>query len=771
MTPVLRSIPLLTRLFGLRTRVFARRQPLRECALTPILRPISSPGARHTGLGAWVFLSFLTLNALLFSDVLFAGKAFFEFDAVGAGYPLHYFAAQSLKNGQFPLWSPYYAFGYPFFLESQAGLLYPFHLVLYLAPMNQFFFWYHALLILHYALAGWFMFLWVKDLTESESAGFFAGITFMLGGYLMGHQIHLNIVEVVTWCPLILYLMGRRMRGKWLWTALAIGVAFAFQSLAGHIPTLILFLPGAFAYGLWLFVKRRMARERWDSAAAPAALLAAGGAIGLILALPQILPQALYISLSQRAGGGYLQPGIPMNQFIHLFLPFPAGTRWFETGLFHGYLGWLLPLAALFVASREIRREIAVLWCLVFFFFYLALGAQSQLFSLLHSIPPFSLMRYPGRYSLDVSLFVSAAAGVAFAAVARRWGGVLRSLPGLIVFVQGVTLVVAHRAVAPRTDARWLLKPPPYFAQIPRGRVPYRVFPTGLDQYPWQGPEGMIAEGHGETYPSELVSQSLALYHRVFYAPAQSWLFVPAASVTMMSGLIRHPGPPLYSAFGVRYLIVPTKGERSKVARAQMHEWRLARIVHTSVADVYENPGARPMAFLATKFKVVPDPWSVWKRFTDSRLIGTVIMPNYEAAIKDLINQMQNDPETVLLDREPPTLRNYQTEATPGSVPNAPSPGEITDFLVTGRGFVIRGKAAQDALLVLLDQCMPGWRAQVNHQPADLYRANYFFKAVVVPRGEFTAVFTYGLLPLGNCQWRGKPTATTIGPRKQPLAS
>jgi hypothetical protein len=712
--------------------------------MLPCLSRVFKVATRHR---AVLFLpAFFVISGVIFADVLFAGRAFFELDPVGVGYPVHYYAAQAVKAGHFPFWAPYYAYGFPFYLESQAGVLYPFHALMYGAPLSQFFFWYHAVLAIHYALAGWFAFLWVKDLTESEGAGFFAGITLMMGGYMMGHQIHLNIIEVVTWCPLILYLMGKT-GGRWKGTV-GIGIAFALQAFAGHIPTLILFLPGAFAYAVWLFVKKRLQRETWKNAAGPLMLLAVGGIIGILLSLPQTLPQALYIPLSQRGIGEYLQPGIPMNQFVHLFVPFPQGARWFETGLFHGFLGWFLPLLALTSARREIRYEIAALWSLVFLFFYLALGSDSQAFLVLHNVPPFSLTRYPGRYSLEVGLFLAAAAGVSYSAIVARWGRAIRWLPGILIGAQIANLASVHSRVAPRTDAEWLLKTPPYHFQIPRDRVPYRVYPTGLDQYAFQEPEGMLADAPGETYPSELVSQSLALYHRIIYAPAQSWLFVPAPSVPMMNGLARRPDPSLYSAFGIRYLIIPTTGNRSKHARLQMKQWGFDRIIATSVADVYENPGARPMAYLANRFRVVPDPWAVRKRYTDTRLVATEIHPDYNAAIKTLIVEAHRDPALVLLDRDP------GIEPSPA---DSEAEGEIMEFLATPRGFVVRGNADSDLLLVVLDQCLPGWRVAVNGIRADLFRANYFFKATVVPKGNFEAVFTYGLLPVGNCEWTGKP--------------
>ncbi|MHA2620124.1 MAG: hypothetical protein V2G42_00100 [bacterium JZ-2024 1] len=700
------------------------------------------------------FFTLLTVSGTLFSDVLFAGKAFFEGDAVGVGYPLHFYAARAVKEGHFPLWTPYYYFGYPFFLESQAGLLYPFHTLFYLLPLDQFFFWYHALLVMHYALAGWFTFLWLRDLTGREDAGLFAGITFMLGGYLMGHQIHLNIVEVVTWCPLVLYLMGRK-EGTWRRNAICIGFVFAMQALAGHIATLIIFLPVAFAYAAWLFVRARLTGESGITAILPFLCLLTGGGIGVILSLPQTLPQLLYIPLSQRAAGPYIQSGIPLREFVYLFIPYPPGARWFDTGLFHGYLMWILSIVAFLWAHRKTKYRIAGLWSLVAFFFYLALGMDSQAYRFLAHIPPFSMLRFPGRYSLGIALFVSAISGIAYSEVMRAIGRRFRWLGFFLIIFQGANLAVFHHRVAPRTDAKWLLKAPPYLSQLPAPRVPYRLFPTGLEQFSQQGPETMAVSGEQETFPSELVSQSLALYHKRYYAPAQAWLFIPENSFSMMNGLIHHPDPALYSAFGIRYLVVPPAGRQSERARKQMEGWQFQRIITTPVGDVYENPTAKPLAYLSHSYRVLPDPWSLRRSYSEYGLLSSRLRPDYRAALQAMVAQFRMNPDTVILDRDP--------HLSSGSTGNAAGDA-ITSFQASPDGFTITGTSSSPAILVLLDTCIPGWRVTVNGKPADLYRANYFFKATLVPGGPFVARFTYSLLPVGNCIWKRpvgtNPTAT-----------
>ena len=49
----------------------------------------------------------------------------------------------------------------------------------------------------------------------------------------------------------------------------------------------------------------------------------------------------------------------------------------------------------------------------------------------------------------------------------------------------------------------------------------------------------------------------------------------------------------------------------------------------------------------------------------------------------------------------------------------------------------------QPGYLVLSDAYYPGWRATIGRQPAPLERANYAFRAVYVPAGQYTVEFMF----------------------------
>jgi uncharacterized membrane protein YfhO len=55
----------------------------------------------------------------------------------------------------------------------------------------------------------------------------------------------------------------------------------------------------------------------------------------------------------------------------------------------------------------------------------------------------------------------------------------------------------------------------------------------------------------------------------------------------------------------------------------------------------------------------------------------------------------------------------------------------------------IHAEMACDGMVVLSDTYYPGWRARVDHQPAEIYEVNSAMRGVAVPRGIHTITMRY----------------------------
>ncbi len=152
----------------------------------------------------------------------------------------------------------------------------------------------------------------------------------------------------------------------------------------------------------------------------------------------------------------------------------------------------------------------------------------------------------------------------------------------------------------------------------------------------------------------------------------------------------------------------------------------------SSDIKLYENPAVFPRVFLVGDVQTVETTWD-----------GT------EAAL-DLMRDPAFDPaQTVIVAAD-----ENVTLQTDGDLS-----GNAVITSATDTTLEIAVDASQSGMLVITDAWYPGWKAQVNGQPADLYRADAMFRAVPVPAGQSTVTLTYApdwlnwIIPSGVIAW------------------
>jgi hypothetical protein len=163
----------------------------------------------------------------------------------------------------------------------------------------------------------------------------------------------------------------------------------------------------------------------------------------------------------------------------------------------------------------------------------------------------------------------------------------------------------------------------------------------------------------------------------------------------------------------------------------QARQKRKYQLVHRdSEVRVFENRGVMPRAFLVPDARVVSTGQAVLAQMVDGPF----------------------DPRTTALLEDPPTgmrlpLSNSATVEASGSGPPAttPPPASTSANIVSyaDNSVVIRTSADRDGVLVLTDSFYPGWVADVDGKPTPIVRANYLFRAVVVPAGEHVVTFAF----------------------------
>lgn len=349
--------------------------------------------------------------------------------------PVRQFIGERIRAGEFPLWNPLTAMGTPVAADPQSGLWYPAtYLFAILPPLAA----YSASLYLHYVLAGWGMYRWLRSLDREWRAALLGAVAFEFCGYLIAHRQHLTIQHAVAWVPWI-FLGWQRFAatGSGRSFALAAG-ALGLQLLVQHLqPSIITGILLTGYVGIVLLPCRRSLL--W---AYPAGMLL-GGAIGAV----QIIPTFFHYAASGRGTPPYslfIENSYVLSSLLLMLFPMffgtPAQTLWADKwwGVSHLIEQWAygtILMLVLAIASvplirsapvvdspdrnPSLRRQTLFWWGASFLAFIIAVGDLTPVSKLLFHIPIYRSLRVPARWTLVWSIAIPVLASAVLTVVIR----------------------------------------------------------------------------------------------------------------------------------------------------------------------------------------------------------------------------------------------------------------------------------------------------------------------------------------------------------------
>jgi hypothetical protein len=357
------------------------------------------------------------------------GGIFYFGDISQLHYPLRSAYAAELARGALPLWTTHIFAGYPLLAEGQLGALYPPNLVLHIllpVPIAL-----NVFILGHYVWAALGAYAFARRLRLHRAAALGSALVYALGGFLVAHLDHVNIVACAAWLPWLFLLTDRLLVGspsshparEVAWLALALAMEF----LAGHPQVAVLSVLALVAYAVYLSWAVRQHRRM-------AALFVAALVLGLAVAAAQLLPTYELTELSVRSGG--VDPDFFTSFSMHplylvsLLSPFILGNPYPKTSVelvgYVGLLPLLLALLAPFLAQprsdvplRPVRpaRFFGVLAVVALL---LSFGRYNPLYMILLRLPVFNLFRVPGRYLYLFSFSAAVMAGLSLDTLLTR---------------------------------------------------------------------------------------------------------------------------------------------------------------------------------------------------------------------------------------------------------------------------------------------------------------------------------------------------------------
>jgi hypothetical protein len=370
--------------------------------------------ARLGPLWPYVVLTAIPAAGFIVPDLI-GGHLLMTGDNLQQNYPLHVLVGSMVRHGVLPFWNQYIFSGTPLLAGFNAGAFYPLVGLFVILPDRVA--WIATEVIL-YSLIAIGMYVFLRALALSTTAGVLAAITFAFSGVVLSQVNHVDMTEGFVAIPWMLLAVLHIVRdGRWRWAVL-LGVGFALVILGGAPEAM---LDEALLVIAYAVISAGIDRGRWWRVLTRCG---AGAALALSLAAIQWLPGLSAIAASQRSGlgGSFAASGsYPPSYGVLSLVPYlfggygTLGERSFFAGYnlpeVEIYLG-ILPIIALVTMwhprwpSRLAHRERLTWYAVGLLGVLLALGPHTPLEHLFNALPLYGHQRLQSRNMIIASVAV-----------------------------------------------------------------------------------------------------------------------------------------------------------------------------------------------------------------------------------------------------------------------------------------------------------------------------------------------------------------------------
>lgn len=721
------------------------------------------------------------------------------FDNVRQMLPYMQFTKESLMKGALPLWNPYIFAGDPHMATLQPAFFYPATFINVLLPLVDS---WTLLVLIQPVIAGFFTYLFLRSLKLSQRASIIGAASFAFGGWMISWwEEFLIVVHAIIWLPLALYasnlIWQQKRSGYWLLTA-----ALTLSVFAGFTQSTIYLMLTLFAWNTWLWKENKTIRPLGTVLISLVSTILLTSvqwipAAETYLLSPRSTEDASYIFSSHL---------LPLTHLVTLFAPDYWGNpgtynAFGNTGFYQErmiYLG-LVPLFFALIAFFYTKNKHASFWkwfTFVTFTFVFAIPTSWIWHTL--KVPLLSAMQ-PTRIMMVSSFGASVLAAYGFEEFGRKQTKNLLIIPIGIMSLIALAgwgwlgwAILLTRHCPPWLPAILAHCPAPHSKEIfdlsPYGTITFRnlLLPSAgllaiflitvflarrrtlffiamvmlhLSMMWYFANKYLYFSNRSYLYPmspilkeiksrvgtsrvwgygnASMENNMLAFYDIATpegYAPFFPHEFgelmgavgkkgaidgaIPRSDVTLKRAgeeelMTENPFRlRLMSLLGVKYVMETKNGERKDYHKPSE---RFPDSLFTLVWEnenwrLWEYKNALPRTYLATDIRVV-DKKSVASLLFDPKtdLSKTILMYNSAPFI----------PHT-----SSTTLSSTIASYTPNNI-------------------VISTSTDVPAMLFLSDSYYPGWNAYVDGVKTSVYRADYAFRAVVVPKGKHQVEFKY----------------------------
>lgn len=316
----------------------------------------------------------------------------------------------SLENSStFKLWSPYNACGHPSYSSPQSMYFYPLTFVCNILPQ----YWnFNIFLLMHFVLAGIFMFLYLKSLKINDLAALAGGSVLILSS-----NGEIGFISTFAWAMFLFMCVEQFWQtGKRIYLLLiSLGVYCIIT--AGFPPLMFMLFVLLSCYIIFsVFLRGEESLKQNIFKGIKIVLMFA---IGIGMSAILLVPMMKVVGESVRTQLTYnffVSQSVPPFFIVSLLFPKLFNSNLIGIGpwdiYFVGIVGFTMVLSALCIWKHE--NKIIWFWTIIgVIAIFLTFGRFNPLYKIMYYLPGFNSFRIPSRY--NAAWFLSASVLISFA--------------------------------------------------------------------------------------------------------------------------------------------------------------------------------------------------------------------------------------------------------------------------------------------------------------------------------------------------------------------
>ncbi len=685
-------------------------------------------------------------------------------DVISQIFPWKTFTIDTYKNLQIPLWNPYSFSGTPHLANYQSAVLSPFNLTFLILPFIDA---WSFMVLRQPLLAGLFMFLCLRSLKISKEGSVVGSIAFMFCGFIVTWMAYETLAYAIVFLPLAIYAVEKYYQTSNNRFLILFSLTLPLSFFSGHFQISIYFFIFTLFYLLFKLITEKNRKI--------SLMLFLYLIFGVLLSLPQLLPSIELYTKTLRSSIFQKIEVIPWGYLPTFIAPDFFGNPVTRNDWFGHYAEWnayigLLPLMLSFYAIF-IKRTKVVLFFFLASIVTLLLSFQTPILDILVSLKiPVISTSAASRIIVIFSFCMSVLAGFGLDSLIeqikdRKIKPVLYWFLSFLLIFIFIWIIILFKLFIPvdkiLISKQNFILPSIIFAFsflviflsmifLRTGRLKKYIFIFPLllilivsfdllrfsnkwmpfdprdKMYPKIAVEDKLHEISGFNRVLSNLGGEATTYYKLPSVEGYDAVYIQRYGEFVkyldkgefgqsFRSVVQFPKRGLYTKeavnfLGMKYVIHKVADGRSSWVFPfwEYEEGVFNRIYNDSYYEIFENKEAFPRAYLVNKYKVEADKVKILK----------------------LMFNNTNLKEEVILEENP----NIKLDDASGSA-------YILSY--TPNKVKIKTDSKGNSLLFLSDSYYEGWNAYLDGKKTKIYRADYTFRAVYVPKGIHEVIFKY----------------------------